>query len=829
MMERMETIRDMAFATGSFTISAESTRTEGLCWNLSVSPSQRLSSHHAVTRSSHYPRRTLLSWDCLNSRVSSGTRRFQSSPSVLSCQPFYSLQRRRFSKKYAALHSTSGSFLGSRLRNRDLDRASFSFSTCTFPHQVLNLALATPGVVRRAFITAAAILITSSAIAFQTTWLGPALSGALSKAMGLLNMALAKLVSDFSVFVNVGALVTAWVAFSSRQQVLRPDVSLSGPADNFRSASDSSLKPPFKHHSNHQQQQQHHNSPLKPSSSSSSHQHHVQAESPHHPHHNSPLPSPPSSTHQSHIPIQTPSLAASHVNNTTSSAPPISPSTSAPSPLPDGLVILAQERTVKASSHAKTYIFKDGKVQVIESHDDRTFVERISTMLRSMFFPLGFPDSVSSDYLPFTAWQFVQNFAASAAAVLATQGLLRAVGLGAGKAIPAAATLNWVLKDGMGKIGAMLFGSIFGNCFDNDPKRWRLAGDLVYDIGLGLEILSPLAPSLFLFTASLANAAKTISYMIRLPPRAAILRSFAGRENLGDISAKYNSQEVAANLCGMSVGIALSAVIGTSTLNAFVAYACLSSLHLFANYRSLRTLKLPTLNWNRIELLVKNFVEGGRVLPPHLVNKMERILSWPSSGHESSNIVFGARFDEIVKTPEDAMHLLRIYKTEKYIVTYKDNGKIYAVIREDAETPDVLLCLLQVGRLQAQLGGFPHMRNTCSEELRAGNANDVLAETYAFATNNFYSFHHGLSMQGWSTAHLLFEPQYRVRWDPLGIMKSLTASRRKYLAEHAGDKPSDVSDIEKGRAARQLQKNTEARSSTTTTTTIVDSSITEQR
>ena len=52
-----------------------------------------------------------------------------------------------------------------------------------------------------------------------------------------------------------------------------------------------------------------------------------------------------------------------------------------------------------------------------------------------------------------------------------------------------------------------------------------------------------LFPQYFLLIASIANAAKSISYMMRLPPRAAILQTFALRQNVGDISAKANSQE----------------------------------------------------------------------------------------------------------------------------------------------------------------------------------------------------------------------------------------------------------------------------------------------
>ena len=52
----------------------------------------------------------------------------------------------------------------------------------------------------------------------------------------------------------------------------------------------------------------------------------------------------------------------------------------------------------------------------------------------------------------------------------------------------------------------------------------RPAGDLSFELGVGIELLAPLLPAWFLVIGSLANALKSTSYMMRLPPRAAILK-----------------------------------------------------------------------------------------------------------------------------------------------------------------------------------------------------------------------------------------------------------------------------------------------------------------
>ena len=54
--------------------------------------------------------------------------------------------------------------------------------------------------------------------------------------------------------------------------------------------------------------------------------------------------------------------------------------------------------------------------------------------------------------------------------VFATQSLLLAVGVGARRSLPAAAGINWVLKDGLGRLGRLTVATRFGESFDSDLK-----------------------------------------------------------------------------------------------------------------------------------------------------------------------------------------------------------------------------------------------------------------------------------------------------------------------------------------------------------------------
>ncbi|CAM9538262.1 unnamed protein product, partial [Laminaria digitata] len=129
---------------------------------------------------------------------------------------------------------------------------------------------------------------------------------------------------------------------------------------------------------------------------------------------------------------------------------------------------------------------------------------RRAEALLALVLPSGFPASVRFPYAEYAGWQFVGMASSAAAGVMSTQSLLYAMGLGAGS-IPLAATLNWVIKDGLGQLGGVAFSSLVNTRFDSNPKLWRIVAAVSLDASMVLELLAPLAPAYFLAVASVAN------------------------------------------------------------------------------------------------------------------------------------------------------------------------------------------------------------------------------------------------------------------------------------------------------------------------------------
>jgi hypothetical protein len=145
-------------------------------------------------------------------------------------------------------------------------------------------------------------------------------------------------------------------------------------------------------------------------------------------------------------------------------------------------------------------------MQVMHAKQHRDPVAELVSFVKSYIVPEGYPESVAPSYTPYMQWRAVQYFFGGAMSVFTTRSLLLALGVSRGTGSSAVA-VNWVIKDGAGRIGKMLFAR-HGKKFDVDLKQLRFKGAMLMQLGAALELSTMAAPKLFLPLACAANVAK---------------------------------------------------------------------------------------------------------------------------------------------------------------------------------------------------------------------------------------------------------------------------------------------------------------------------------
>eukprot|EP00887_Chlorella_sp_A99_P004989 scaffold4.g4989.t1 len=358
-------------------------------------------------------------------------------------------------------------------------------------------------------------------------------------------------------------------------------------------------------------------------------------------------------------------------------------------------------------------------------------------LVADFLLPQGFPDSVAPDspVLPLSnaALSCLQYFFGGALSVYTTRSLLGALGVANRHTGEAAAAVNWVVKDGAGRMGRFLFAR-WGRQLDSELKQFRLGGDLLMEAGklLGqhsfdasrppsaeraaMELATALAPRLFLPLACTANLAKNLAAVAASATRAPIYRAFARQNNLGDITAKGASGcqpgrrlpacpccESVANLADV-LGTAFGIALTRTALPVVPAFVLLSVGYLVSSRFEVDSVVLPYLNRARLSYAARCFCDTGLVPQPEEANREEPLLPW--SDPHGRRVVLGATVAEACGGgPDQLAAALREWSGRRYALTYRpDTRKAYVLLRQGADRPELLQAVLDAHLLLCLLG-----------------------------------------------------------------------------------------------------------------------------
>lgn len=369
----------------------------------------------------------------------------------------------------------------------------------------------------------------------------------------------------------------------------------------------------------------------------------------------------------------------------------------------------------------------------------------------SLFLPHGYPDSVSGDYLQYQLWDTLQAFSSSVTGSLATHAVLRGSGVGDSSASVTAATVTWILRDGTGMVGRILFAWMKGSRLDCDAKRWRLFADVLNDLAIFMEILAPVFPSCFTLTVCAAGVCKCIVGVAGGATRAALTVHQARRDNMADVCAKDGSQETLVNLAGLLVSLVLVPVVSDCLWGTYLLFLLLTILHLYANYRAVRSVVMETLNQSRLTIVLEHYLLEGRVLSPAEANAAEPLL--PGLGSQVS-VDVGVPLNVVISSVSQ-LELLQKGNDCLYLLGWRrDTGRLAVVLHERAGSADIIRSVVHAQILRR--------KTLCSDPSRYR----ILAETHRELSRIFPDFSHGLCAGGWVTdRNLLDSDDWRANWD----------------------------------------------------------------
>ncbi|TIC89850.1 RUS1 family protein-like protein [Colletotrichum higginsianum] len=252
----------------------------------------------------------------------------------------------------------------------------------------------------------------------------------------------------------------------------------------------------------------------------------------------------------------------------------------------------------------------------------------MNQILFDAFLPIGYPDSVTPDYIGYQAYDSLQAFFSTITGLLSNRAILQGLGVGDPNSSATYALLLTILKDGISRVATIAFAYRFGLVIEPECKRYRFLADIFNDSAFFLDLFSPyFDPWTKVAAIVLAEALRAMCGVAAGASKAALSKHFARRNNLSELNAKEASQETAIGLVGLLVGsIVVRFVEGREAV--FVLMVFLVFVHLAMNYFGVRCVQLDTLNQQRATILFDHYAQTKRVLTPKQVAWRENIVFW---------------------------------------------------------------------------------------------------------------------------------------------------------------------------------------------------------
>ena len=221
---------------------------------------------------------------------------------------------------------------------------------------------------------------------------------------------------------------------------------------------------------------------------------------------------------------------------------------------------------------------------------------------------------------------------------------------------------------------------------DSNLKMWRFYADIINDLATSLDLIAPFFKHFLLPISCLSNLCRSIVGVAGGSTRAALTQHQAIAHNMGDVSAKDGSQETLVNLLALVVNIFLLHTIKRDRVLVWFLYFILTTLHLYANYRAIRTLKLRTFNWNRFVLLCENYFRQGEIQTVEYVNRHEPILR---EIHQTIRCYVGIQLNENQAQLIDINQFIKNH----FAILFNQRSKCFDVIlTENCDDADLIKC-----------------------------------------------------------------------------------------------------------------------------------------
>lgn len=426
---------------------------------------------------------------------------------------------------------------------------------------------------------------------------------------------------------------------------------------------------------------------------------------------------------------------------------------------------VAAKRNRHFSSSTDTFSIYDGYTRKTINNDEKTTQFVMTSFLKNTFLPINYPESVPKEYTKYQMFNLIQDLCSYLRSLMATQSVLKGLGVGRNDITALQATVNWIYRDGAAMIGGLIFTSIASGNFGQNIKSYRLFADIINNIGITLDMIAPYFEKHFLLLVCVGNIARALCGVAAGAVSSSIFEHWGSQNNnIPDVCSKNNAQHTLISLLGLLVSVQFAKYINYSPRRLWSIYSILTLIHIYANVVCMKTLALRSLNISRYTLIIQNVMKNIDTIEDYLKSTTQLSLKYIAENEPILRLLLPNN-PQIIKNLGKSKYKVKIWCNPEDLYNIFTADEIQAAIQRYKHTFNSNYLILLDHRKKNAYVCFDNKSDKIDEAKAVLEVAILLDHEYPDAdgchrlTNKIFpQLFAKLKQLGWDTSKILFIP-----------------------------------------------------------------------
>ena len=408
--------------------------------------------------------------------------------------------------------------------------------------------------------------------------------------------------------------------------------------------------------------------------------------------------------------------------------------------------------------------------------------------IKSILLPIGYPDSVATEYMQFQFWDTLQELLGYLKSLITSHANLTSIGVGNASVSIISVLLANTITNLITRLLGLYISARYARIFGCNMKVFWLFSSMISIICGFITLIAAIFTQYYMYLLIISGVIGTIGNVPGSIASAGLAHHLAKNKNYSDVAAKEGNQNRVGKLIMISFSYHFILFISNnSVIYAWFAYVFLVLCQIYCIFKSIQTLQLKSINHIRLDCILNIFCNSNIIniksknidvdITPFKISQIESMsvfkvlhffdfellsLVLPSYlvNLDEYNIYFGKSLKHLVNNTSIAWNKhIQLFKNSNYMIVIESNKKQILVFEnKNTTSQDQIVAYFHAYLIKQEI---EKRKVSLTKRLNGQQGYQIVEKCSVTCQNNASKLIKALETCGWDTDDTKFGSE---RW-----------------------------------------------------------------